>query len=117
MHHTESPERLEEVPIAQLPPEVLPYIYPIRYCQSDRLHKFATQEFERLRQGYWRVQAILDWVCQRTQFLSGNSNSSTSAVDPIIEQVDVCRDFAHLMIALCRAVNVPARFVSGIDWR
>jgi transglutaminase-like putative cysteine protease len=115
-HHTESPERLAETPIAQLPPEVLPYIYPSRYCQSDRLHKFATREFGHLQQGYWRVQAILDWVRHRTKFLSGSSNGSTSAVDTLIEQVGVCRDFAHLMIALCRAVNIPARFVTGIDY-
>ncbi|MDB5810118.1 MAG: transglutaminase-like superfamily protein [Betaproteobacteria bacterium] len=115
-HHIESPARIVEVPIAQLPPEVLPYIYPSRYCQSDRLHRFATREFGHLAQGYWRVQAILDWVRHRTKFLSGSSNSSTSAVDTLIEQVGVCRDFAHLMIALCRAVNIPARFVTGIDY-
>lgn len=115
-HHMESPGRLAEVPIAQLPPEVIPYIYPSRYCQSDRLHKFATREFGHLRQGYWRVQAILDWVRCKTKFLSGSSNGSTSAIDTLIEQVGVCRDFAHLMIALCRAVNIPARFVTGIDY-
>lgn len=115
-HHVESPGRLAEVPIAQLPPEVLPYIYPSRYCQSDRLHRFATREFGHLRQGYWRVQAILDWVRSRTRFLSGSTNGSTSAADTLIEQVGVCRDFAHLMIALCRAVNIPARFVTGIDY-
>ena len=115
-HYAESPGHLEEVPIARLPPEALVYIYPSRYCQSDRLHKFATREFGHLRQGYWRVQAIVDWVRLRTQFLSGSSNSSTSAVDTITEQAGVCRDFAHLMIALCRAVNIPARFVTGIDY-
>jgi len=115
-HYTESPARIMEVPIALLPPEVLPYIYPSRYCQSDRLHRFATREFGHLAQGYWRVQAILDWVRHRTKFLSGSSNSSTSAVDTLVEQVGVCRDFAHLMIALCRAVNIPARFVTGIDY-
>ncbi len=115
-HHMESPARIAEVPIAQLPPDVLPYLYPSRYCQSDRLHWFASREFGHLRQGYWRVQAILDWVRHRTKFLSGSSNSSTSAVDTLIEQVGVCRDFAHLMIGLCRAVNIPARFVTGIDY-
>jgi transglutaminase-like putative cysteine protease len=115
-HHTETPSHLAEVPIALLPPEVLPYIYPSRYCQSDRLHKFAIREFGHLRQGYSRVQAIQDWVRHRTKFLSGSSNSSTSAADTVIEQVGVCRDFAHLMIALCRAVNIPARFVTGIDY-
>ena len=115
-HYTASPERLIEMSIAQLPPEVLAYIYPSRYCQSDRLYRFATREFGHLRQGYSRVQAILDWVRHRTKFLSGSSNASTSAVDTLTEQVGVCRDFAHLMIALCRAVNIPARFVTGIDY-
>jgi len=115
-HHFESTERLAEVPISQLPPEALPYIYPSRYCQSDRLRKFATREFGHLRQGYWRVQAIQDWVRQRTTYWSGSSDVSTSAVDTIIEQAGVCRDFAHLMIALCRAVNIPARFVTGISY-
>jgi transglutaminase-like putative cysteine protease len=116
VHHSESPARLAEVPIGQLPPEVIPYIYPSRYCQSDRLRRFAAREFGHLRQGYWRVQAIVDWVRLRTKFQSGSSNDSTSAVDTLTEQVGVCRDFAHLMIALCRAVNIPARFVTGIDF-
>jgi transglutaminase-like putative cysteine protease len=115
-HHFESPGRLAEVPVSQLPPEVVPYIYPSRYCQSDKLHKLASREFGTLRQGYWRVKAIQDWVRERTQFLPRSSNSSTSAVDTIIEQAGVCREFAHLMVALCRAVNIPARFVTGIDY-
>jgi transglutaminase-like putative cysteine protease len=115
-HHTETPSMIEEIPIAELPPSILPYVYPSRYCQSDRLRSFATREFGQLRQGYWRAQAIQDWVLQRTRFMSGSSNSSTSAADTLIEQVGVCRDFAHLMIALCRAVNIPARFVTGIDY-
>ena len=115
-HHFEPPANIEEVPIAGLAPEILPFIYPSRYCQSDRLRRYATREFGHLRQGYWRVQAIQDWVCQRTAFTIGSSNGSTSAVDTLVEQVGVCRDFAHLMIALCRAVNIPARFVTGIDY-
>ena len=115
-HYVESPARIEETPVSQLPPSVLPYIYPSRYCQSDRLHRYATREFGHLRQGYGRVQAMQDWVRQHTAFQSGSSNVSTSAVDTLIEQVGVCRDFAHLMIALCRAVNIPARFVTGIDY-
>jgi len=115
-HHFEPPARIDEVPIARLAPEVVPFIYPSRYCQSDRLRRYATREFGHLRQGYWRVQAIRDWVCQRTAFTVGSSNVSTSAVDTLVEQVGICRDFAHLMIALCRAVNIPARFVTGIDY-
>lgn len=115
-HHRESPALLEEAPIARMPPQVLAFIYPSRYCQSDRLHRFAGREFGHLRPGYWRVQAIRDWVRQRTSFTPGSSNSSTSAMDTLVEQRGVCRDFAHLMIALCRAVNIPARFVTGIDY-
>jgi len=115
-HFFESPENLAEVPISQLPSEVLPYIYPSRYCQSDRLGKLASWEFAHFQPGYARVQAIQDWVRRRTSFLPGSSNSNTSATDTLIEQAGVCRDFAHLMIALSRAMNMPARFVTGIDY-
>ena len=115
--HVEShPDALAEMPIAKVPMDALKYVYPSRYCQSDRLRKFATTEFGNLQQGYWRVQAIQDWVRRRTAFTSGSSNASTSAIDTLTDQAGVCRDFAHLMIALCRAVNIPARFVSGIDY-
>ena len=115
-HHRESAALLEEVPIANIPPQVLPFIYPSRYCEADRLRRFAGREFGHLRPGYWRVQAIHDWVRQRTVFTPGTTNSSSSAMDTLVEQVGVCRDFAHLMIALCRAINIPARFVTGIDY-
>lgn len=116
VHHVASPDSVAEVPVARLPAEVLAYIYPSRYCQSDRLHQFANHEFGGLQQGYWRVRAIQDWVRSHTRFVSGSSNATTSAIDTLIEQVGVCRDFAHLMIALCRALNIPARFVTGIDY-
>ena len=115
-HHLESPELLAEVPIASLPPQALPFIYPSRYCQSDRLRDFAAREFGHLCPGHSRVQAIRDWVCTRTAFRPGSSNSSTSAADTLVERTGVCRDFAHLMIALCRALNIPARFVTSIDF-
>ena len=116
VHYVASPDSVGEVPIAQLPAGVLAYIYPSRYCQSDRLRQLAANEFGGLRQGYWRVRAIQDWVQRQTKFVSGSSNATTSAVDTLIEQIGVCRDFAHLMIALCRAVNIPARFATGIDY-
>lgn len=115
-HYIAAPDSVGEVPIAQLPLETLAYIYPSRYCQSDRLRQLAVNEFGGLPQGYWRVRAIQDWVQRRTRFLSGSSNTTTSAIDTVVEQVGVCRDFAHLMIALCRAVNIPARFATGIDY-
>ncbi|MBC7380951.1 MAG: transglutaminase family protein [Burkholderiaceae bacterium] len=115
-HQIMDPAELGEVSVARLPLSVLPYIYPSRYCQSDRLHKVAVREFGHLWQGYSRVQAIRDWVNQHVSFQSNTTNGNTSAVDTMVEQVGVCRDFAHLMIALCRAVNIPARFATGIDY-
>lgn len=115
-HHLESPALIEETAIARLPPEVLPFIRPSRYCPSDRLRRLAMREFGHLRQGYARVQAIRDWVRARTAFAPGVSTESTSAIDTLVEQAGICRDFAHLMIALCRALNLPARFVTGIDY-
>jgi transglutaminase-like putative cysteine protease len=115
-HHFAQPSQIAEVPVASLPGEVLSYIYPSRYCQSDRLLKLAMHEFGRQRHGYARVQGIRDWVLQRTTFLQNTSNSNTSAIDTLVETVGVCRDFAHLMIALCRALNIPARFATGVDY-
>ena len=115
-HFTAQPNQIGEVAVADLPVDVLRYIYPSRYCQSDRLHRLAVKEFGHLWKGYSRVQAIRDWVLNHVTFKSNSSNGNTTAVDTLIEQVGVCRDFAHLMIALCRAVNIPARFATGIDY-
>jgi transglutaminase-like putative cysteine protease len=115
-HHVAEPGEVAEVPVARLPLEALGFIYPSRYCQSDRLHRFAMREFGQLPQGYARVQAIRDWVLQRTAFTSNSSTSESSAIDTLLGTVGVCRDFAHLMIALCRAINIPARFTTGIDY-
>jgi len=115
-HHFAAPGQIGEVPVRVLPPEVLSYIYPSRYCQSDRLLKMAMREFGQQQPGYLRVQHIRDWVQQRVTFAQNTSNTTTSAIDTLIDSVGVCRDFAHLMIALCRAVNIPARFATGIDY-
>lgn len=115
-HHFATPGEIAEVPVAHLPAGSLSYIYPSRYCQSDRLYRLAMREFGQRWQGYGRVQAIRDWVLQRTTFASNTSNANTSAIDTLLECTGVCRDFAHLMIALCRAVNIPARFTTGIDY-
>ncbi|GAA0753248.1 transglutaminase family protein [Ideonella azotifigens] len=115
-HFIGSPELIPEVPVAKLPPEALVYIYPSRYCPSDRLHQLAMREFGSRWQGYSRVQSICDWVRERTTFASNTSTSQTSALDTLLDQTGVCRDFAHLMIALCRAINIPARFATGIDY-
>lgn len=115
-HHAANPASIPEVPVARLPTRVLSSIYPSRYCPSDRLLRLAMREFGHQAPGYARVQGIRDWVLQRTAFTPNTSNANTSALDTLIDTVGVCRDFAHLMIALCRAVNIPARFTTGIDY-
>ncbi len=115
-HFQGQPEQIGEVAVADLPGSVLPYLYPSRYCQSDRLLRFAFNEFGHLWHGYSRVQAIRDWVVARVKFRSNSSDVNTSAIDTLVEGTGVCRDFAHLMIALCRALNIPARFATGIDY-
>jgi transglutaminase-like putative cysteine protease len=116
VHIEAEPDDLEEIGVSDLPLDVISYIYPSRYCQSDRLREIANKEFGNMTPGYTRVLAIKDWVNQRTRFSSGSSAESTSAIDTLDDQVGVCRDFTHLMITMCRALNIPARFVSGIDY-
>lgn len=115
-HVITEPAYIEEVPVENLPLNVLPYLRPSRYCQSDRLFRLAFTEFGQLPSGYARVQAVRDWVCKRVLFRPQTSDVSTSAMDTLVEQVGVCRDYAHLMIALCRALSIPARFTTGIDY-
>jgi len=115
-HHLAEPDTLAEVPVRCLPLEVMRYVYPSRYCESDRLLKLAWSEFGGLWPGYSRVLAIQHWVQKHLTFTSNTSNSTTSAVDSLIDRVGVCRDFTHLMIALCRALNIPARVATGTDY-
>lgn len=101
------------VPVGQLPSELLRYTLPSRYCDSDKLMNFAWNQFGQIPHGLPRVQAICDWVHQNIEyrFLSGRPDLSASEV--IQRGYGVCRDFAHAVIALCRAFNLPARYVTG----
>ena len=92
---------------------MLPYLNPSRYCESDRLATFAMAEFGRLDRGYSRVAAICQWTHDHLNYLPGITNASTGACDVLILRSGVCRDYAHLAIALCRALCIPARYVSG----
>ena len=116
VHHFALPADVKEVPIAGLPASVLQYIYPSRYCQSDRMLAVARQEFGTMEPGYERVEAIRQWVQDRTRFQPGSSHAGTSALDTMECGSGVCRDFAHLMITMCRALNIPARLATGIDY-
>lgn len=105
--------QLQEVEHKVLPDTVLAYLNPSRYCESDRLGLMAAKEFGHLGSGYFRVQAICDWINQRIDYVSGSTDASSSACDVLIQRAGVCRDFAHVGIALCRALGMPARYVSG----
>lgn len=115
-HRLDDSDQLSEVPVAELPFEVLNYLAPSRYCESDRLMEFAMREFGGMQRGYARVYAIREWVRNYVRFLSHSTNERTSAVDTIVERTGVCRDFAHLMIGICRALSIPARMSSSLDY-
>ena len=112
-----NPSTIQEIPPAELPLDIVPHLYPSRYCQSDRLMKLAQDEFGDCNPGYSRVEAICDWIYRKIDYISGSSDSQTSAYDTAIERAGVCRDFAHLGIAFCRAMSIPARFVSAYAWQ
>jgi transglutaminase-like putative cysteine protease len=105
-------EEAGEVPISRLPLEIFPYLYPSRYCPSDELIHLAEAEFGNATPGFERVKAICDWIHRQISYVPGASDSHTSVLDTLIQRAGVCRDFAHLGIALCRALGIPARFVS-----
>jgi transglutaminase-like putative cysteine protease len=104
---------LNVAPLHELPLEALVFLYPSRFCQSDLLARFANREFTNIESGYERLTRICNWIYEYVEYLQGSTNSSTSAFDTATQRAGVCRDFAHLGIALCRALGIPARFVSG----
>ena len=106
------PQSVHEFDFATMPMEFLEYIAPSRYCPSDTFTEFAGNEFGGLPRGYQRVQAITDWIHHNIGYQSGSTGPTTTAADVFQSGQGVCRDFAHLGIALCRAVGVPARYAS-----
>lgn len=106
-------EHAAAVPPLRVPPELLRYLLPSRYCESDKLGSFAWQTFGQFEAGWPRVHAVSDWVHSQIEYRFGSGGSELSAWDVFQRRYGVCRDFAHLTIALCRALNVPARYVTG----
>jgi transglutaminase-like putative cysteine protease len=106
----------EEVTIEKLPVEVIPYIWSSRYCESDAVLQVAGRTFGQLPKGYQRVQAICNWIRENIVYQIGTSGPTTSTRDVLVNRAGVCRDFAHLGITFCRALNIPARFVTGYTW-
>lgn len=112
-----APEDIREVPVSDLPLDILPYLLPSRFCQSDLLGRFARREFGDLEPGHSRVTAICNWIYENVDYVRGSSDAQTSAYDTMVLRAGVCRDFAHLGITFCRALNIPARFASGYAWK
>lgn len=102
-----------QVPPDQLPDDLLVYTLPSRFCPSDALADEAWRLFGGAAPGWPRVQAISDWVHENVRFAYGASTASTSAADTYALRSGVCRDFAQLAIAFCRALNIPARYAFG----
>jgi transglutaminase-like putative cysteine protease len=112
-HHIGNPEEVVENAPGVLPPEVVPYLYPSRYCESDKLNRIAWRTFGHLQPGFTRIAGVCQWICDNVEYLRGATNPRTSAYDTVTERAGVCRDFAHLGIAFTRALGIPARFVAG----
>ncbi len=100
-------------PVSELPCELLRYTLPSRYCDSDKLLNFAWNQFGQVPHGLRRVQAICDWVHSHIEYRFASGRTDLSATEVIARGFGVCRDFAHVAIALCRAFNLPARYVTG----
>jgi transglutaminase-like putative cysteine protease len=86
---------------------------PSRYCDSDKVLNFAAQKFGHLRSAGEQARAICDWVHDNIKYVTGSGRSDISAVEILDRGFGVCRDFAHVGITLCRALNIPARYVCG----
>lgn len=104
---------LREVPVADLPDDALVYLLGSRYCETDRLSSLAWQQFGGIAPGWERVQAIVDFVHRHLAFGYQHARDTRTAAEAYAERIGVCRDFAHLTITLCRALNIPARYVNG----
>lgn len=107
------PLHLDEAPVSAVPDDVLRYLMPSRYCESDVLSRAAQQLFGHLPKGLSRVKAIESWLHEFIHYMPGFSNSTTTAQEVFVQRAGVCRDFAHLGITMCRALNIPARLVVG----
>ena len=105
--------RAPELPLARIPGAKLAYVQPSRYCEVEAVFSLACRLFAHLPTGYQRVQAICQWVRENIAYQEGSSTPSSGARDILANRAGVCRDFAHVSIALCRALNIPARFVTA----
>jgi len=102
-----------EIPIQQLPVDVLPYLMNSRYCEVDLLFNTAYELFGNAPRGWPLVQAVCSWVHTKVTFGYHFATPARTALGVYTERVGVCRDFQHLAITFCRALNIPARYATG----
>jgi transglutaminase-like putative cysteine protease len=102
-----------EQAVGDLPHEILTYLLNSRYCEVDRFTSIAFELFGQIDPGWGRVQAICNWVHNKVAFNYQHARPTKTALDVFTERVGVCRDFQHLAIAFCRALNIPARYATG----
>ncbi|HEX5863987.1 MAG TPA: transglutaminase family protein [Casimicrobiaceae bacterium] len=100
-------------PLPELPADVIPYVLASRYCEAEALFALACGEFGNIAAGYAQVDAVCRWIRGNIAYRVGTSSPTTTARDVLENRAGICRDFAHLAIAFCRALNIPARFVTG----
>lgn len=103
---------LAAMPRAALPPLVVPYLFPSRYCEADKFEAFVARRFGDLEGGA-KVQAMADWIGREMAYVPGSTDAETTAADAFVARQGVCRDYAHLMASFARAAGIPARLVSG----
>ena len=109
-------EQLPESAVGEVPDAIFHYLMPTRYCESDVLASAAQQMFGNEAPGIGRVRKIVQWIHDAIVYKPGSTNSTTTAQEVFVQRTGVCRDFAHLGITLCRALNIPARIVVGYVW-
>jgi len=102
---------LAQMPLHTLSPDVLSYLRPSRFCQSDLLSAFVEDQFGHLDGGA-KILAMRDWIATEISYVVGSSFPATTAIDTFVARQGVCRDFAHLLCAFARAAGIPARYTS-----
>lgn len=107
--HPDVPESL----LIDLPADVIRFLYPSRYCESDKLVRLAGKEFGEFQPGHERVAGICNWIYDHIDYQPGATDQHTSSVDCLTHRAGVCRDFAHLGVSMCRALGIPARYGSA----
>jgi len=116
VHSQHVEENLPEVPVGQLPDSIFHYLMPTRYCESDLMGPVAQELFGGAPPGLARVRTLVKWIHENIAYRPGSTKSTTTAQEVFEQRAGVCRDFAHLGITMCRALNIPARIVVGYVW-